>query len=174
MQGISSSLLMVSSSRSKHYQWMDSMVSRSRSKHYYQDDRHASHSLWQVDLVVHITVKEMLSKVRKSKFHGHDSRLSTTSFKLVIQACTQIPGWITVAANCEPNMKSMEHVKAESPSAANGEMLDWSLFHRTRHSLRFRMIPRVDKDFVIKFAFEKIDCTSDFEVHCTLRILAYC
>jgi len=70
-------------------------------------------------------------------------------------------GWITVAADCESNQTSMEG--SETQSTSEDEMRDWSLFHRTRHTLRFKMIPRVDKEFVIKFAFEKIDCVSDFE-----------
>ena len=42
----------------------------------------------------------------------------------------------------------------------------WKMFHKTRHELRLRVTPRVDKDFVAKFAFEKIDCKSTFEVFC--------
>jgi len=86
-------------------------------------------------------------------------------------------GWITVAAYCELSDESMEDMEMDSiparparPGSASAlglsspeEIMDWTFFHKTRHDLRFRVIPRVDKDFVIKFAFEKIDCTSDFE-----------
>ena len=49
-------------------------------------------------------------------------------------------------------------------AAEEDESRGWNFFHKTSHELRLRVTPRVDKDFVAKFSFEKISCTSEFEV----------
>ena len=77
-----------------------------------------------------------------------------------------------MAADVEKSEKSMKSVKiasAEVDNTDDAEFMEWSLFHKTQHELTCRVIPRIDNDFVIKFAFEKLDCTSVFEV--IMRIL---
>jgi len=69
-------------------------------------------------------------------------------------------GWIIVAADCEANL---DNSNGHSTTADEADLDDWSLFHKTEHEVKCRIIPRVDKDFVIKFAFEKIHCSSVFE-----------
>lgn len=81
-------------------------------------------------------------------------------------AILKLTGWITVAADIEKSEKSRKSVKTASAgveNTADAEFMDWSLFHKTHHELTCRVIPRIDNDFVIKFAFEKLDCTSVFE-----------
>jgi len=66
-----------------------------------------------------------------------------------------LEGWIVMAGG-----------QASAPSeeaAEEDESRGWNFFHKTSHELRLRVTPRVDKDFVAKFSFEKISCTSEFE-----------
>lgn len=76
----------------------------------------------------------------------------------------RLEGWIVVAAERE-SMYDIFEPRADSFGDDDEEEYAsrWKMFHKTRHELRLRITPRVDKDFVAKFSFEKIDCKSTFE-----------
>jgi len=74
-----------------------------------------------------------------------------------------LEGWIVMAGDREPLPDGASAPFKDDAEEAEDESRGWNFFHKTSHELRLRVTPRVDKDFVAKFSFEKISCTSEFE-----------
>jgi len=74
-------------------------------------------------------------------------------------------GFILVAADHCPELRASSDLSQEDEVESDeNDPKCWKLYHKTHHQVLLRVIPRVDKDFIAKFAFEKIECSSVFEV----------